>query len=494
MRRDHWIELLLVVSFATCVCFQLFVPPSIGLANNGDFGKMIGRFDLGPEDSAAPTEYDYVITHWKFDTQYHWISDNVSSELILIFCALLIGWKGSVKQFDIRTMGAVHAVLWIACFAVLLVLLRRLPSSSRWLTALAALFMFTDVSYVALCNSFYTDAGAFLFLGWATVLWLLLMLRPQRSLPLSIAFSIASVLFVLTKPQHAPLGLFLFALGLVAGRKFEKPAQKTGAVAIALIIPLAAWAEYWSIPFPEMKMPQYGVVFGKILEGSPTPAQDLRELGLGPEYARYIGQGRTALADPIDENQWWADYLSKVTPGRVLQFHLRHPWRTAVFMYRDMNEKAADRRLQIFGKYDRESGYGAKAQARSFYWWTSMRSALFRLAPWHIVAWFAAVGWICVRLALRRSGSAAGSIAILCLLLTAMASVEFLISSLADSGETERHLFLFQVLTDFTILGAIVWVTERFSARRGATERQAGVRSTAGVPAGTETRRPARRQ
>jgi hypothetical protein len=132
-------------------------------------------------------------------------------------------------------------------------------------------------------------------------------------------------------------------------------------------------------------------------------------------------------------------------------------------LYSDLKTRAPDRRLGIIGKYERASGMAPGAQVQSFSWWTDFRSALFRFAPWHILVWFAAVCWMSIRLLIRGRGTSEARAAGLCLALAAMALAEFAVSSLSDSGETERHLFLFQVLTDFTILFAVAWLVHRFS-------------------------------
>ena len=466
MGRDRRKEALLVFLFAAIVSFQLFIPPCIGMANNGDYERMIRRFDLGPANGETE-EYSYFTPHWIYDPALHWTSDNFSSELILICGALLVGWMHSTVEFDIRILGAIHALLWIGCFGVLLVALRRLPGWKRWATAIAALFIFCDVSYVALCNSFYMDTAAFLFFGWAVVLWLLVVTREAPSFPLFVGFSIASALCLMSKSQHVPLGLFLFVLAAMAAFSFESRMEKGMAFGVALLIPLAAWGEYRLMPRADAFMPQYAVVFRKITERSRTPMEDLRELGLGAEYARYVGVSREPLADPVAEENWWNEFVRQATRGRVLRFHLRHPWRTAAMIYRDLKTRAVDRRLHIIGKYDRNSGFPPPAQARSFEWWTAFRSALFRIAPWHILIWFVAISWMSIRLAIRDRASAVSKIAVLCVVLAGMAVAELAICSLSDSGETERHLFLFQVITDFTILVAIAWAVPVKFGRAG---------------------------
>jgi hypothetical protein len=111
MRRDRWIEILLIALFAACVAFQLFVPPSVGMANNGDFARLIGRFSLGPENRDASDEYHYFTKHWIYHRSYQWVSDNFSSELIPIGAALLYGWIFDSYHFNIRILGAIHALL-----------------------------------------------------------------------------------------------------------------------------------------------------------------------------------------------------------------------------------------------------------------------------------------------------------------------------------------------------------------------------------------------
>jgi hypothetical protein len=150
--------------------------------------------------------------------------------------------------------------------------------------------------------------------------------------------------------------------------------------------------------------------------------------------------------------------------GGALFFQVRHPWRTLSMMYWDLKVRGADRRMNIIGKYERQSGLRPSAQARSFGWWTAIRSALFRYIAWHIVVWFAVAFWISFRIAIREWGTTESRVALLCAVSTVMAVMEFTISSLSDVGETERHLFLFHVLTDFTILWGVAWLVRRLGS------------------------------
>ena len=120
MPRYRTSELALVALFSAIVVFQLFIPPSIGLANNGDFSKLIGRFSLASSSLDTSEEYKYFTARWVYNRAFHWMSDDRSSELIPISGAAVINWWVSSHVFDIRILGAIHAVLWIGCFAAFL--------------------------------------------------------------------------------------------------------------------------------------------------------------------------------------------------------------------------------------------------------------------------------------------------------------------------------------------------------------------------------------
>ena len=69
-----------------------------------------------------------------------------------------------------------------------------------------------------------------------------------------------------------------------------------------------------------------------------------------------------------------------------------------------------------------------------------------------------------IRLAIRPA-TVPARISLFAVLLAAMGLVELAVSSLADAGETERHLLLFHVITDFTIMLAIAWAAWVFQGK-----------------------------
>jgi hypothetical protein len=465
MSRYRTSELLLVALFTACVSFQLFVPPAIGLANNGDFAKMIGRFSLAPASLDTSDEYKYFTARWAYNRAFYWLSDDRSSELIPISAAVLTDWWFSVRVFDIRILGAIHAFLWIACFAAFLPLLRPLAQKLRYVMAIVAVFIFTDVSYVACLNSFYTDVAAFLFLAWALVLWLRFINSRRPSAALFVMFAAACVLCVLSKAQHAVLGLFLCVLATTAALRFEGMWRKTAAFLAAGLIVASAAVSFRLMPHEEKSDDAYAGIFMILLHNSPTALDDLRELGLGPEYLQYVDHWPIpTFVDESTKQAWWSEFNHRTGHGQIAWFILRHPWRTAAIVYRTLHHEAAKRRPDL-GNYERQYGLPPGAKTTSFGWWSALRSFPFRFAPWHILLWYLGLLAAGIWLAVRTRGGIASLLGLLGAALSGMGLVELAVGSMGDAGEVARHLLLFHIITDFTIVLALVCAALFFQGR-----------------------------
>jgi hypothetical protein len=102
---------------------QTFIPPYIGIADNGDFAKITGRLSLGPTDTDYRFKYfnaDYVRS-----ARNYWVSPVRSSEL---WPATLASYLSHTQKegdlFNIRWLGAVHAIIFIALFYLFLLAAR----------------------------------------------------------------------------------------------------------------------------------------------------------------------------------------------------------------------------------------------------------------------------------------------------------------------------------------------------------------------------------
>lgn len=436
-----------MTAFGAIVCFQLFVPPTIGVANNGDYGKMIGRFSLGPMGVNNEDEQLFYEERWRYDPKYHWVSDNYSSELIWIAAAVGMSRLFSHEVFDVRTLGAIHALLWTGCFAAALPLFRRLPGWTRYAIPLLALWIFTDVSYVAYLNSLHTDTSAFIFLCWSVVIALYIAARAWQGWWPYSALLLATLLFTTAKPQHSVLGVLWCIVVYAVAPNWP------GRLLALILIPVAVVLTLSGVPKEERQLEMFNAIFTKLLPRSKNADNDLRALGLPPEMKSWIGSyGDQPENNPMQNPQVLA-VLTLAAHRKLALFYVAHPIRALEIVSADLGWPAHRRRPPFLGNYQRKDGFAPRTLARSFHWWSDVRSTMFRIAPWHAWVWYAvfvpAAAWSLWRT--RRITPLIG------LVLGAMGLLALASATLGEIGETDRHLWLFHVLTDMTLLWAAVW-------------------------------------
>src|SRR5688500_9799864 len=82
------VKALLGILFLIVFSAQLFLPPIIGLADNGDFWRITGGLCLVPVEFPNYTsEYNYFISEWQYDPTRCTYSSVPTSEKALAFAA-----------------------------------------------------------------------------------------------------------------------------------------------------------------------------------------------------------------------------------------------------------------------------------------------------------------------------------------------------------------------------------------------------------------------
>jgi hypothetical protein len=424
LRRKYFLDLALLSLCAGILSFQLFIPPLSGLANNGDFARIIGSFSMGPRAHGWSYNFDHFVSEYKEAPQFSWRSGVWSTELPLAWIATRI----SLPAWDIRWIGLVHSCLFLLALAAFLRLITGAAAWKRALLGVLIILVSCDLAYVAYFNSFYQDTAALLGL-WLTVVAALWMERRPPFLS-SICFAAAALLLIGSKPQHAWVAL-LAAAWLIAHSRIW-----LGAVVLiaGLLMPL-------SIPSGMRRQPLFSVLFFQLLRNSPDVVADARELHLSPEEMRYAGLHAYSDGSPANDPAYLIELERRCSFACVGSFYLHHPMRTLGYVSEVVRTQAFQ--LQPFNlATDRAEDAGKRHFHLTL--WSGLRSRWFVIWPWHVVVWYGAVivaavyfrQWLLFGLAIMGIG-------------------ELCIASLADATETFRHLILFHAVTDTTVLFAI---------------------------------------
>jgi hypothetical protein len=445
---------VLAAAGAILTC-QLFIPPIVGLADQGDFVRTIGRFGYGPQHHGS-LEYVYVEPKYIPDPQYrspYW--EQANSEYLFVGAALLLNKLVSKDgALDIMVAGFVHALAFMAAFARLLWVLRRARAHVLlWIVALVAL---TDAGYAVYWNSWYAEPASCIFF----LLLLAEALQIGRAREIGFAdilrWSLWSILWILAKPQNAPIGLiigaFTFRLAMWTG---SKPARWAGAAGGCAMLACAAF-NVLAMPIYGRQANTYGVVFSGILVDSKNPEADLRALGLDPQLARYAGTGAWTPGTDFPEMAA-SGVLARVNTFSVLRFYLLRPARMWRRLHGLLPVITCFRR-NWYGNFEPSAGLPPAAQSRAFTIWSGFHEQLlphiskwivFALASWPLLA---AWRWFRTQDAARRRRLELLALLPLCCLAALFSAVY------GDAFDVIKHMYLFNLLLDTCLLYLVAHV------------------------------------
>ncbi len=416
--------------------FTLFVPPPVGVADDGDFGKVLGAFDVDPGD--ASHLFRYITVHYQIDPARHWWSSFPSSEMLLMIPALalnrLIAKPGI---FDLRAMGAVHAALFVLALALYLPAVRRFPPLRRALLQGAAIFVFCDTMYVSYWNSVYMDAPALLFLLLVAVFFVRIMSAKQARTVDWIGITASAFLFATAKSQHAlaalPIAAILFRMG-----------RRRTAVLLAMV------SLFWilNVPFDYPATARFNLIFYRILPQAPDRDRALAELGLDSSYTSKIGMYAYMPHAEMDNPVWVHRFEERATYGRLIGYYLRHPSAPLSMLAAGL-EDAGSQRARL-GNYDRAAGKPPGAQSYVFAGWSAVKQVIFTSRGWLYAIYCLTLFGLLPFLTWPTRDRFVGALALSIITLLALG-----IGCLGDALDYARHLFVFNACVDMLAMGCL---------------------------------------
>lgn len=446
-------KLFVGVLAAACAIlfYQLFLPPIIGLADQGDFVRTIGRFGYAPQHGKSLI-YGFVEPKYVRDPHYRapdW--EEPSSEYLFVGAALLLNPLFSKDgALDITMMGLVHALAFLGAFARLLWVLRDLRGHAYlWFAALLAL---TDAGYAVYWNSFYCEpaSGIFFLLLLSEGIVIAKGDRPLE--PATVArWSLWAILWILAKMQNAPLGLIagMYTIRLAFAGASRR--ARTAALAGAAGMLVCAALDLLAMPIVPHMANTYGMVFSGILPESKDRAADLRALGLDPQLAVYSGSGAWTPNTVFPRLAEAGILEHRVTTFTILRFYLARPARIWRRLHGKLPEITFLRR-NWYGNFEPSAGLPRAAQTQAFNIWSYFHERMLPAVNKWIVFALAAAPFAALWLWLRTSGRAACRRLELAALLPLCAVTALLSAVFGDAFDLIKHLYLFNLLLDTCLI------------------------------------------
>jgi len=456
------IEVIALFSAAIILFCALIARPVIGVADNGDFYRLMKPSGLEYlSDDASDRYFHYLNREYRIVDSSIWEYAYFSTGIILVKASKVINTALGLGKdtYDIRSLSLLYICIFLTSIYLIIKHSKNGDLLSDSLMAALIILIFTDIGYIAYFNSFYGEAVSFVFLLLASGA-VLSLTRQQNPKVLTLAVFYASAFFLSgAKAQYAPVGIILalFSIRLIRLRK--DLLWKRINLAFALFLIILSVASYVLIPEEIKACNRYQTVFYGILKNSPYPEKDLEELGLSPKLSFLAGTDYFMDQYPqnfnIKDTAFTNELKEKINPLKVLKFYFRHPYR-----YLEKLEITAENSFTLihgYGNYEKEDSLKYGRYATCFNWWSSFKKKYIPHTLLLIILLFA-LYLSALLIKYRLVSDAYLKIRLeFFLLFAVIGAAQFFIPIIGD-GEADlaRHLFLFNPCFDMMMLFSAV--------------------------------------
>jgi hypothetical protein len=438
------------VAAALVALLQLFVPTTRGLADNGDFIRLLCHVDVTPVtgDEAPLFQYVHVqndpaVGPPPFECDYR-----STTEAVLWAGTVLTAASGG-DGLDLRAVGVLHAVAFGVATGILVAAVARGPG--RIVLAAGAVVLLGDGSIVAYFTSAYSEPTA--IVGLVALAGLLAWWWRTGRSGLLAGACVVAVIVVGAKAQYGPIALLLAPALLVPPLAAPTTAARAWwpRVVAALVVAVAGVVTLAARPSELAVANRWNAVFVEIVPEADDPAAALDRLGLPADAIAYAGANFWSPGAGA-ENADVAALVDDVAEGDILAYYLAEPAHTVDLLARGV-AAVGDPHLAYLGKTTADEPPGSTDACR----WCPVTVVGRALGAWAAVP--VLVVWIgVVVLAIRERRWATSAPCRAALLCVAIAASQLLVVAFGEgSWEMTKHLSL---ATTATLLGAILAAAE----------------------------------
>ena len=449
------------------LCCILFIRPITGVADNGDFARIMNSTGLHYiSDSSSDKYFGYVNRLYKTSFILPFGGGYFSTELPIVLLAVFISRTLlNTELFDIRFLAAIYTLIFTGAVFLAVGCIRKRSGFSGAVAALALIFVFCDTGYISYFNSLYGEPVSSVFLLVLSGSVLFLVSRDKPPVWGLVLFGISAVIFAGAKIQNSPAGI-LAALLLVrvAGLRKDVLWIKASLLLAASVIVVSALC-YFGVSDDIKICNKYQTVFYGILKGSDDPERDLGELGIDPSLAVLAGTNYFMQEYPVDiRTPEFKEMLStKVNHFNILAFYLRHPGR----LLRKLEYAAGNgfKLNQGFGNFEKYTGVEYKQVTGVFNFWGRFKQNVLPHTLLFIAVVYLAALLVIIHEYIRNRGKTARFTAEFTGFILLTGVTQFVLPIIGDGdADLSKHLYLFNVSFDLLAVAGLIYLSAKLAA------------------------------
>jgi hypothetical protein len=458
---------LTVLAAVIVIVAVLFLPPYIGMEDNGDFQRVTyaqGLYDL-PENSELLYNGYYIKDYGIMEYFNEYGTSVYSSQFLLIHPAIWLDrlLSGNDGVFDLRCLAAVLSVYFmVVLYFFMDYLTNRLTLVGALLIGAVVIFVFLDTGYTAYFSSFYAEPVAFISLLACITSLLLFIDRRYNATVLLVVFLVNGMVLTFSKQQFAPIGLLLGVMIFLFYREGSGKIFRSMIVVFAAALIATGTLTYLLISESFTNINLYHSMTRGVMMTSEDPSQTLEAFDIDSQYELLDGTIYFDKYPEIDpENELLIDnFYSHYNVLSVMKYYAENP--NSFFEMLKLAAKSAYRNRPSMGNYEASAGYPPDTVTDTFALYSRLKLAYTPKTLGFIVLWAG------VMLALlykkpRKLLMVLGLIAI---------GLSQIVVSVVGAGDADlaKHIFLYNVAFDLVnvimFANVVRFFDEKYRRRR----------------------------
>ncbi|GAA0076295.1 membrane protein [Clostridium sp. CTA-5] len=366
--------LVLIIGILT-----LFINPIIGMADNGDFYRIInqnGLYNLNKNDNEIYLGYfikNYGI--YKYNNDY----ENLLTSTQSIFIKMAIFLDKIFTRnyiFDIRFMSAIFLIIEsIAVYLLVKTLVNKLGNpKDKLIITLVVILIFCDTGYMSYYNSFYGE-GVNICCFLLSIGLLMYMIEFNKFTWYNIIFfAISSFLFFGAKQQLAPMGILISFIFIIIASYKNNTGIKILSVTLSAIFIISSVMFYRKITGDFKYINNYHSMNRGILLNEDNAEDILKRFNINPQYSllketNFFEEIR--LINPYDEFLT-DDYYNKFSLDKVLTYYITNPKAFFKMLQFGFNNSYSIR-PQVIGNYEKSQNKAFGEKSYFFAFWSTFK-------------------------------------------------------------------------------------------------------------------------
>ncbi|WP_088810363.1 MULTISPECIES: hypothetical protein [Listeria] len=446
----------------------LFVPPYIGLADNGDFFRVFSSNNMYVDSvQHSATQFGYFVKDYPI---YEYFNEQntafFSSQSVFIQAALFVNNFFLDGVFDIRFLAVIYLLfLVVAIYLLVEGITVKMQDWRGYMVAIFAVLIFGDTAYLAYFNSFFGEGLMMIAMLYIAASLLLMYQNRYNDYWMLGLFFVSSIVLITTKQQNAPVAIVIGVLGLLLLFIKKNKAFKVWVASALGVIVLTGVLMYAFIPETFVTINKYQTMTRGVILDSENPEKDLREMGINEQFALLKGTTYFQKYKMVETDSAFMEdhFYSHFGFVPVLKFYVGHPDALLKMLNLSAEHAFTIRPLEM-GNYEESAGKPFGAKTGFFTLYSTVKHNASPSAFGMIVLWAVAVtsGYSRGIIQKWHLGDFRGMLRLDLVLILVGTSFSVLLTTIVGDGEADlaKHEFLFNVCFDIVLLMVLASLTE----------------------------------